>query len=109
MDAGQFDRRITLQRATMADDEYTSAPSGWQTLAIVWAKHIPLPGAERLAAGEVEAARKVRYKIRRDSSWADLNETDRFLADELPHNIVSVVSEGRGFYLIDAVYRGDTI
>jgi SPP1 family predicted phage head-tail adaptor len=114
MDAGQFDRRLRLQRATKADDGYTSEPTGYTNLATVWAKHIPLSGAERLEAGEVGAVRKVRYKIRRDSSWSDLNETDRFLEgssarypDGIPHNIVSVISEGRGFYLIDAVYRGD--
>jgi SPP1 family predicted phage head-tail adaptor len=107
MDAGQFDRRLRLQRATKADDGYTSEPTGYTNLATVWAKHIPLSGAERLEAGEVGAVRKVRYKIRRDSSWSDLNETDRLIADDLPHNIVSVISEGRGFYLIDAVYRGD--
>lgn len=109
MDAGQFDRRITLQRAVSADDGFTTNPTGFIDLATVWAKLIPVSGAERLAAGEIGAVRKVRYKIRRDSSWSDLNETDRLMVGDDPHNITCVSSEGRGFYLIDAVYRGDSV
>lgn len=111
MDAGQFDRRITLQRKVTADDGYTTGVTGYIDLATVWAKLIPLPSGERLEAGEIAATRNVRYKIRRDSSWSDLNESDRFMADELPHDITRVASEtgadGRRFFLVDGAYRGD--
>lgn len=110
MDAGQFDRRVTLQRATVADDGYSTEVTGYTNLATVWAKYIPISGAEMFAAGEVSSFNRIRLKIRRDSSWSDLNATDRlFLGDDegKPHNILSVRSEGRGFYLIDAVLRGD--
>jgi SPP1 family predicted phage head-tail adaptor len=107
MDAGQLDRRIELQRATTSDDGYTTEVTGWTTLADVWAKLVPISGAEMLAAGEQGAFDKVRLKIRRDSLWSDLNATDRLLFDDKAYNIVSVRQEGRGFYLIDAVARGD--
>lgn len=107
MDAGEFDRRITLQRKLEGDDGFATTKTGWEQLAIVWAKLIPMSGKELLAAAENAAFANVRFKIRRDSSWSDLNATDRLMFEEKAHDIVSVRSEGRGFFLIDAVSRGD--
>jgi SPP1 family predicted phage head-tail adaptor len=107
MDAGEFDRRITLQRKLEGDDGFTTTETGWEQLAVVWAKLIPMSWKEMLAAAENAAFANVRLKIRRDSLWSDLNATDRLLVEGNAHDIVSVRSEGRGFFLIDAVARGD--
>lgn len=107
MDAGEFDRKITLQRKVEADDGFATVEDGYEELAIVWAKLIPMSGKEMLAAAENAAFANVRFKIRRDSLWSDLNATDRLLFETKAHDIVSVRSEGRGFFLIDAVCRGD--
>jgi SPP1 family predicted phage head-tail adaptor len=107
MDAGQLDRRITLQRKVEADDGFTTETASWSTLATVSAKLVPISGAERVAAGEVSAFRNIRLKIRRDSLWSDLNETDRLLFEGRAYNILSVMPEGRGFFLIEAAARGD--
>lgn len=108
MDAGEFDRRITLQRKLEIDDGVATVADNWSNLATVWAKFIPLPSVERLAASETAAFSRVRYKIRRGSSWSDLNAADRFLDENgRACDICVVASEGRGFYLIDAVCRGD--
>ena len=107
MNAGEFDRRITLQRKTEADDGYSTSVTGWTDIAEVWAKLIPLSGKEILAAAENAAFASARFKIRRDSSWSDLNAADRLTFEDKVHDIVSVRSEGRGYFLIDAVARGD--
>ena len=107
MDAGQLDRRVTLERATEADDGYATSVSGWQPVASVWAKLVPISGAEMIAAGETAAFNRIRLKIRRDSQWSDLNATDRLTFDDKAYNILSVRSEGRAYYLIDAVVRGE--
>jgi SPP1 family predicted phage head-tail adaptor len=107
MDAGEFDRRILLQRRTELDDGLATVPGGWSDIATVWAKLIPMSGKEMLAAAENAAFASVRFKIRRDSNWSDLNATDRLMFEDKAHDMVSVRSEGRGFYLIDAVARGD--
>jgi SPP1 family predicted phage head-tail adaptor len=107
MDAGEFDRRILLQRRTELDDGLATVPGGWSDIATVWAKLIPMSGKEILAAAENAAFANVRFKIRRDSNWSDLNATDQLMFEDKAHDIVSVRSEGRGFYLIDAVARGD--
>jgi SPP1 family predicted phage head-tail adaptor len=109
MDAGQFDRRIVLQRAPTVDDGLATVLGDWVTLATVWAKYIPISGAEMLAAGESASFNRVRFKIRNDSLWSDLNATDRLLFDDIAYNIEAVRSEGRGFFLIDAVARGDGV
>ena len=82
MDAGQLDRRVTLERATEADDGYATSVSGWQPIASVWAKLVPISGAEMIAAGETAAFNRIRLKIRRDSQWSDLNATDRLTFDD---------------------------
>ena len=107
MSAGEFDRKLTLQRKTTADDGYSTVATDWEDIATVWAKLIPMSGKEMLAAAENAAFANVRFKIRRDSLWSDLNASDRLLFETKPHDIVSVRQEGRGFYLIDAVARGD--
>jgi SPP1 family predicted phage head-tail adaptor len=107
MDAGEFDRRITLQRKVEADDGFATVTEGWSDIATVWAKLIPMSGKEILAAAENAAFANARFKIRRDSIWSDLNATDRLMFEEKAHDLISVRSEGRGFYLIDAVARGD--
>ena len=109
MDAGEFDRRITLQRAADEDDGLATVKGNWSDIATVWAKLIPMSGKEMLAAAENAAFANVRFKIRNDSLWSDLNAADRLTFDGREHDIVSVRSEGRGFFLIDAVARGDGV
>jgi SPP1 family predicted phage head-tail adaptor len=108
MDAGEFDRRITLQRKTEIDDGLATVAGAWADIACVWAKLIPMSGKEILAAAENAAFANARFKIRRGSQWSDLNASDRLMFEDKAHDIVSVRSEGRGFYLIDAVARGDS-
>jgi SPP1 family predicted phage head-tail adaptor len=107
MDAGEFDRRILLQRKVEFDDGMATVPDDWSDIATVWAKLVPMSGKEILAAAENAAFANARFKIRRDTLWSDLNATDRLIFEDKAHDIVSVRSEGRGFFLIDAVARGD--
>lgn len=107
MDAGQFDKRITLQQPQTADDGYATEANGHLDIATVWAKLIPISGAERIAAGQEAAFRKLRFKIRRDSLWSELNEAWQIQFEGKPYDIDAVQSEGRGFYLLDVSGRGD--
>lgn len=107
MDAGQFDRRITLQQPVTADDGYATDNGEPLTIAHVWAKLIPVSGAERLAAGQNSATRKLRFKIRKDGLWSALNEAWQIEFEGNAYDIDSVLPEGRGFYLLDVSGRGD--
>lgn len=107
MDAGELDRRITLQRASETDDGFTTAQGDWSDLATVWAKLMPMSGAERLAASENAAFANVRFKIRKSTDVADVSSKDRLVFDSLMHNIVNVRPDGRAWLVIDAVARND--
>jgi SPP1 family predicted phage head-tail adaptor len=107
MDAGQLDRRITLQRATETDNGYATVQSAWVDLASVWAKLMPMSGAERLAALENAAFANARFLIRKSTDVADLNAKDRLVYGSVNYDIANVREEGRGFLVIDAVARND--
>lgn len=107
MDAGELDRRITLQRAAETDNGYGTVTDSWTDIATVWAKLMPLSGAERLAAAENAAFANARFKIRKSSDVSDLTSADRLIFDDLTHNITNVRQDGRAFLVIDAVARND--
>lgn len=106
MDAGELDRRITLQRVSETDDGYGTVAGAWNDIATVWAKLMPMSGAERLAALQNQAHANTRFKIRKSSDVEDLNPKDRLLFDDTAYDIASVRLEGRGFLVIDAVANG---
>ena len=108
MDAGQLDRRITLERqGAETDDGYTTVPGEWGTLAEVWAKLMPMSGAERLAALQNAAFANCRFQIRKSTQVADLNAKDRLVFENVAYDIANVRPEGRAFLVIDAVARND--
>lgn len=96
--AGEFDRRVTLHRVGIVENEHGDKVQGWSELATVWAAVRPSPGSERLASAEAAANAPTVVTIRWSSMIADLNPADRL---EYPvgtgqfFNIVSVVELGR--------------
>jgi head-tail adaptor len=109
MDAGQLDRRVTLQRqGAETDDGFSTQPGAWAELATVWARLIPLTSTERASAAQTEAFQKANWEIRKDSSWADLNANDRLLdPDSRVFNIVNVTEPRRGYLFVESVSAGD--
>lgn len=108
MDAGKLDRRVTLQRLGAAsDDGFTTLPGAWATLATVWGQFLPLSASERAQAGETASFEKARIRIRKDSSWADLNAEDAFQLGGQTYNIVGVTEPDRGWLVVEGVVRGD--
>jgi SPP1 family predicted phage head-tail adaptor len=108
MDAGQLDRRVTLQRkGAETDDGFNTVPGGWADLADVWARFIPLTGAERAVASQTEAFGKANWEIRKDSSWADLNAKDRLVSNSVAYDIINVTEPRRGFLLVESVCASD--
>jgi SPP1 family predicted phage head-tail adaptor len=95
MFAGKLDRRITLERATKAQDEYGEEVLTWGTLATVWASFKPVSDGERMAAREVSAELTARFQIRWDSAWSDLSAQDRLIFDGKTYSISGVKEIGR--------------
>lgn len=95
-----LDRRITLQRATTAQDETGQEVQTWANLiptgdGKIWSKWRPASARETLASAEVAAAITDIFDIRFDSAWADLNAKDRLLYNGKTYDIASVVEIDR--------------
>ena len=109
MFAGKLARRITLQRATTAQDPDTGEEvSTWATLATVYASWRRASARETLAAAGVSAAVSDVFEIRYDSAWSDLSPLDRLTYNGKTYNIVEVAEIGRREGLrIGATARAD--
>jgi SPP1 family predicted phage head-tail adaptor len=94
--AGNLDRRITIQRATVTQNDLGEEISTWATLgpATIAAAALPVSDSEKVAAAEVSATISMRFHIRYDSAWADVSPLDR------------VVFEGRTFDIWGAKQLG---
>lgn len=110
MDAGQLDRRITLQRQAVAtDDGFTTLPGDFEELAVVWARFIPLTGAERAQASQTQAFGKANWEIRKDTLWADLNANDRIVdSDGRVFNILNVTFPRREWMFVESIAPSDS-
>ncbi|GGH24448.1 phage head-tail adaptor, putative, SPP1 family [Cribrihabitans marinus] len=109
MAAGKLDRRITLQRATVTDDGFSSdGEISWSDIATVWASATPVRDAEKIAAGQVLATIMYRFEIRFSSTVADLGPADRVIFDGKDFNILGVKPLGRreGFEITAAAELG---
>jgi SPP1 family predicted phage head-tail adaptor len=107
MQAGKLDRRVTIERATMADDGFGQAPT-WAELATVWASKRDVSDAERFASGEVAAQITTRFRIRWSSVVAGIDPRDRLICEGRTYDIVAVKEIGRREGLeITAAARAD--
>lgn len=109
MQSEKLDRRLRLERATKAQDEYGNDVPTWGELATVWCNYKPVSDGEKLAAGEVGATLSARFTIRYDSAWADLSAQDRCVFEGRTFDVFGVKEvEGRRQFLeITATTRND--
>ena len=106
--AGDLDRRITIQRATVTVNEFNEEIETWGDLTTVWAKRRDASAAESYRAQEVGAAITARFTIRWSTTVESVNSRDRLSFDGRLYNITAVRDVGRNRWLeIDAVARAD--
>ena len=89
--AGDLDRRITIQRATVTLNEFNEEIETWGDLTTVWAKKTDAGGAESLRAQEVGAQIDARFLIRYSSDVSDVNPYDRIVYKGRSYNITHVI------------------
>lgn len=75
---GKMDRKITIQRATTANDSFNEPIPTWSDLTRVWAKYEPVKDVERLASSEVASAITARFTIRHSSTVENVDTMDRY-------------------------------
>ena len=68
--SGKLDQPIEIQSVTNSADGMGSVTEVWARIANSpkWAEYIPLKGAERLAAGQLEQYTNFKLRIRRDTN-----------------------------------------
>ena len=97
MDAGHFNRRITLQSQTFAGDEFgmNSAPT-FTTLATVWARVQPGGGSEQIQSNQRQEVATITFTIYYRS---DISAATRLVYDGVNYNIQNVQEVGYRQYL----------
>ncbi|HEX9810642.1 MAG TPA: phage head closure protein [Burkholderiales bacterium] len=90
--AFRYDRRLTIQTATVARNDLGEAVKTWATYTEVWARRMPQRGHELYAAQQVVPQAENRYRVR----WrGDLNESMRFVDDDVTYGIQHIAEIGR--------------
>lgn len=64
MEAGRLNRRITLQRRSMAQDATGAPIETWHDLTTVWAEKVDMRGSERYTAAQTVAQLDTKFRIR---------------------------------------------
>lgn len=89
--AGNLDRRVTIERATMARDSAGQKRPNWAPHLTRFASARPAPGTERFANAENAASAPMRFVFR----WEDglVTVEDRLLHDDGRRYDIQSVSE----------------
>jgi SPP1 family predicted phage head-tail adaptor len=90
--SGRLDRRLTLQRRTLIENDYGEAVETWTDLATVWAEKIPVRGAERYAAMQTVAEVDCKFRIRYRRGVTPL---DRVVCEGITYDVQGVLEIGR--------------
>jgi SPP1 family predicted phage head-tail adaptor len=88
--AGQLDRRITLQTFTSSTDAFGQLNKSFTTLASVWAKVVEKSGSENEQSDQLVAVKKVHFFIRYRS---DINEQMRIVYNNKTYKIEAIISD----------------
>lgn len=109
LNAGSLDRRIVIQRASLARDAMNSQVATWNPIATVWAKAEPIQDGERLRAGETLASKKYRFTIRWAVTVSQVDPRDRVVFEGRTYDVNGVKEIGRRVGLeITATARAET-
>lgn len=96
MNAGRFDRLITIESNTATRDNIGGKVDSWATFAQVWAAYKPVTGIENVNADRIEAKAMVNFIIRYRS---DITNAMRINYDGQIYNIKSITELTRRAYL----------
>lgn len=87
-----MDRRIQLQRRSLAQNSFGEQIETFTTYATVWAEKLDARGREFFAAQQFNGELTTRFRIR----WrGDVQMTDQIVYDGLNFNITQIAEIGR--------------
>jgi len=76
--SGELDQRITIQQATLVQNEFKENVPTWTTFATVWADYLPFGGTEFWGSMQITAKKMGTFGIR---TLAGLSATMRISYD----------------------------
>jgi SPP1 family predicted phage head-tail adaptor len=109
--AGELDRRITIQRAELvAGGDYNEPLEVWSDLVTLWARRADASAGEAYRAQEVGASISTRFRVRYSTLNATITPKDRVSFKGDLYNITKIrePADTRNQWLeIDCVARAD--
>lgn len=101
MKFGRADRRITVQRATYAANNYGEQVPTWATLATVWAELTRTTGiGEKIEGGQDVATQTIAFKVRSSSDSRAFKADDRVVYNSKNWDIIGIEEIGRNDALV---------
>ena len=99
--AGDLDRRIVIERATVTQNAFNEDVQTWATYATVWASRKDVSDGEKLAAGQIGASLSSRFVIRSSTIAKAIKPNDRINYDSAIWSIFGIkeTAEGRKRFL----------
>lgn len=95
LNAGDLDRRITLQQHGLTRNADNEPIVGFTTLATVWASVEYTSDVEKVRAAQVGATVSVRFQIRYSNAVKGIDAKDRVIYQDKTFDIVGVKELGR--------------
>lgn len=92
MRIGDLDRRVKIERKSIARSASGAAAETWALLAWVWAGKNESQGREWYAARQLQANRPAQFRLR----WGvDVTVEDRIVDGALVYDVTAIVEVGR--------------
>jgi SPP1 family predicted phage head-tail adaptor len=112
LQAGDLDRRITVQRSTRvpANPDFNEEIDVWSNLVTIWAKRADASAGEAYRAQEVGAQISCRFTVRYSNVTKTISPLDRIVFNDKVFNVTGVrepVNTRNKWIEIDCVARAD--
>jgi SPP1 family predicted phage head-tail adaptor len=108
LNAGELDRRVTLQKYALTRNADNEPLETWSDIRTVWASWRRASARETLAGAEINASATDIFEIRYAADLAELDAKDRLVFGGKTYDIVGIAEIGRREGLrIDATRSAD--
>ena len=99
MHRGMLDRRVQIQRATMADDGYSSVEEWGDAGPVLWASRKDASDGERFQSQMSLSELMTRFVVRSDDFTRTISSDDRLVTEGRTFHVLGVKELGRNDWL----------
>lgn len=95
MRAGRLDRRITIKRKSITQNDFGEEITTWVTVATVWAQKIEARGAERFSAQQFIGHAVTTFRIRWSTTVSEITAEHQISFDGRDFDVTDIREIGR--------------